>query len=102
MQKTKFELTPDLVKIEKELISNPEAFLGTQSIAAQEKILTTKKVESKEQINLKISSKIKKEFKVWCIRNTINMTDALELAIRELISYPRVIDILPALKDEDS
>jgi hypothetical protein len=85
MQKAKFELTPDLVKVEKESTSDTGTLLGTQPIVTQEKNQTTKNIENKEQINLKISSKIKKEFKLWCLRNTTNMTDALELAIRELI-----------------
>ncbi|MDR3157153.1 MAG: hypothetical protein LBT69_04495 [Lactobacillales bacterium] len=83
--KTKFELTPDLIKIEKEPPSDSKILCENQlSPPPQEKILQ-KAAEFKEQLNLKITTKTKKEFKLWCIKNATNMTDAIELAIKELI-----------------
>jgi hypothetical protein len=83
--KTKFELTPDLIKIEKESAGDSRIFHENQySPPPQEKILQ-KTPELKEQLNLKIPTKTKKEFKLWCIKNATNMTDAIELAIKELI-----------------
>lgn len=84
MTKEKFELTTDLVKVEKEIVSDTRGFFEELSPTLSEKT-PQKKPEAKEQLNLKISPKIKKEFKLWCIRNATNMTDALELAIKELI-----------------
>lgn len=78
--KAKFELTPDLVKIEKE---NSSEVLQEESLS--QNTVDKKNQDLKEQLNLKISSKIKKDFKLWCIKNAINMTDALETAIKELI-----------------
>lgn len=78
--KAKFELTPDLVKIEKE---NSSEVLQEESLS--QNTVDKKNQDLKEQLNLKISPKIKKDFKLWCIKNAINMTDALETAIKELI-----------------
>ena len=80
MSKAKFELTTDLVKVEKETIDSSENINKNQPPTPLQKM-----PEIREQLNLKISPKIKKEFKLWCIRNATNMTDALELAIKELI-----------------
>lgn len=79
--KAKFELTPDLVRIEKEIDSSLD-MLQEESLSH---IVEKKNQDLREQLNLKISSKIKKDFKLWCIKNAINMTDALETAIKELI-----------------
>jgi hypothetical protein len=80
MTKAKFELTTDLIKIEEEPSGNDisrDSFHTPQNEKAN--------VKAKEQINLQISCKIKKEFKVWCVKNTVHMSDALESAIKELI-----------------
>lgn len=79
--KAKFELTSDLVKIEKEINRSPDM----RQEESPSQIVEKKNQDLREQLNLKISSKIKKDFKLWCIKNAINMTDALETAIKELI-----------------
>ncbi len=78
--KKKFKLTSDLVKIEKE---NSSEVLQEESFS--QNTVDKKNQDLKEQLNLRISSKIKKNFKLWCMENAINMTDALEIAIKELI-----------------
>jgi SOS-response transcriptional repressor LexA len=82
MAKAKFELTTDLIKIEEEPAKESEITPLSPSLSPLNEKLNLK---TKEQINLLISSKIKKEFKLWCVKNAYHMTDALELAIKELI-----------------
>jgi hypothetical protein len=83
--KTKFALTTDLIKIEKESIDDSKVLFEKQPPTLLREETSQKTSEFREQLNLKISTKIKKEFKFWCIKNAINMTDAIELAIKELI-----------------
>jgi hypothetical protein len=79
--KTKFELTPDLIKVEKESVNDSKILHEDQYAPLQQAKIPV----FKEQLNLKIHTKIKKEFKLWCIKNATNMTDAIELAIKELM-----------------
>ena len=82
MQKQKFELTSDLVKVESEPVGTS---LPQQNVQVIQNPIPIKKIEEKEQINLRISSKIKKEFKIWCAKNFTNMTEALEMALKDLM-----------------
>jgi hypothetical protein len=80
MAKAKFELTTDLIKIEEEPSANNKSKIPFHTPLSEKAHIKTK-----EQINLQISGKTKKEFKIWCVKNAIHMSDALELAIKELI-----------------
>ena len=103
MAKAKFELTADIVKVEPE----PEferkipIIPSTNSLNKEEErgavVFSTKEVEEaptylvdtnrmeKETLGLKIDKILKKEFQIWCIRNSITMTDALEAAIKSYL-----------------
>lgn len=82
MQKQKFELSSDLIKIESEPEpkSKPEL---TQYMFTRLGKHPAKEI--KDQLNLRISAQIKNDFKVWCIKNLVNMTDGLEMALKDLM-----------------
>lgn len=80
MAKPKFELTTDLVKVEKEAITelsnNPEPVSRP-----------VKRIIEREQFGLKISKDVKKHFQRWCFENEVSMTEALENALKKFIGY---------------
>lgn len=76
IKKKKFELTSDIVTVEKEPY-HLEAF--------QEARVKKKNTEKKEQLNLKIDTKIKKKFQIWCLNNNKTMSEVVEEYINSLI-----------------
>ena len=96
MAKAKFELTADIVKVEPEPEFGKNIFI-TKSLDKEERggvivssaepainIVNQDRIE-KETLGLKIDKNLKKEFQIWCIRNSITMTDALEEAIKSYL-----------------
>ena len=81
MVKQKFELTSDLINV----VSEPNTYELNKNERINDKNIIS---YPKEQINLKISKVLKNEFHVWCIKNDINMTEGLELALSKLIRNP--------------
>ena len=83
MIKKKFVLTSDLVKVEPETVNiNDLTFASLTNLS--EKPLK-KEIIEKEQLSLKVSKEIKKNFQVWCVKSGINMTEGLEMALNKLI-----------------
>lgn len=78
--KNKFVLSTDLVSVEPEpvLISDAESKNLPKNQTKTIKVL-------QEQLSLKISSEIKKNFQVWCVRNNKTMKDALEECLDEYV-----------------
>lgn len=78
--KNKFVLSTDLVSVEPEpvSISDEESKNLPKNQAKTIKVL-------QEQLSLKISSEIKKNFQVWCVRNNKTMKDALEECLDEYV-----------------
>lgn len=70
MAKRKFDLSSDTIDLE----SSPKSELENES-----KSLTETKIEDIEifdTITLRVKKNIKKEFKLWCVENNIQMNDA--------------------------
>ncbi|MDP2193946.1 MAG: hypothetical protein Q8K36_05425 [Alphaproteobacteria bacterium] len=71
-KKPKFQLTSDLINIEQESevmkVSEPKK---------------KKKTVIKEQLNIKISKQLKQSFQVWCVQNSVNMSECIETLIEE-------------------
>jgi hypothetical protein len=82
MAKPKFELTSDLVKIEPEPTKVEYIPPPPVGVTIQE---PPKPVIERDNISLKIVSSLKKELQIWCIHNNTNMTDVLEISIREFL-----------------
>jgi hypothetical protein len=81
MTKKKFVLTSDLVKVEPETIIEQTL----TSLTKSNEQIPQKIIIEKEQISLKISKETKKNFQMWCVQNSINMTEGLERALISLI-----------------
>ncbi|CAO5681526.1 MAG: hypothetical protein HEEMFOPI_01521 [Holosporales bacterium] len=86
IKKSKFTLTPDLVSLERDTIID-------DSIKNNEKLDKTKKTFSsieKEQFNMRINSKTKRNFQIWCIENGKQMSDVVEDLIEKMLEENRV------------
>ena len=80
-KKTKFTLTSDLVTLEREPVSDT-------SVQVYEKQNIQKKFiasADKEQFNMRINSKIKKKFQIWCIENNKQMSEIVEDLIEKML-----------------
>jgi len=73
MKKPKFQLTSDLISVQKE----SEIMISKQP--------TKQKSLIKDQLNIKISKQLKQNFQVWCIQNNFNMSECIEQLIEEKI-----------------
>lgn len=72
-QKPKFQLTSDLINVQKE----SEVMVTKQVVK--------KSTQVKDQLNIKISKQLKQNFQVWCIQNNFNMSECIEQLIEEKI-----------------
>jgi len=72
-KKPKFQLTSDLINVQKE------------SEVMENKQVTKKSTQVKDQLNIKISKQLKQNFQVWCIQNNLNMSECIEQLIEEKI-----------------
>jgi hypothetical protein len=80
ISKNKYVLSADLVSVEPEptfFIENEE----TENIQSRKNSIK----EPQEQLSLKISAKIKREFQVWCVKNSKTMKEALEECLDEYV-----------------
>lgn len=77
MAKSKFTLTPDLIKVE------PEPDLPKVIFSEP---VTQKVAITKEAINVNISRDLKRRFQMWCLLNEKSMTESIEEALEKLIS----------------
>lgn len=93
MARNKFVLTSDLVKVEPEPIETP---LPVREAGALEPVLPPPPLpvemeikhpdDEKDQLNLKITKRVKKDFQIWCIQNNKTMSDVVEEMMKECLS----------------
>ncbi len=89
MAKQKFTLTSDLVKVEPEP-KEVESVLSSSSLKESpsevKKISMNKeKVITKEVINFKIETNLKKKFQRWCFDEGISMSDVITDLIKKKV-----------------
>lgn len=63
----------------------PAPFMAAPQAAPAQTDEPAAKAIKREQFNLRIDSLLKREFHIWCLRNDISMTEALEEAIKKHI-----------------
>lgn len=81
MAKEKFQLTTDLVKVE------PEPVV-TRSVNKEH--LNKKSVDViKDRLSINIDSDLKMQLQLFALNNRKNMTDIIEEAIKDKISYQK-------------
>jgi len=90
MAKQKFTLTSDLVKVEPEPTEIKSAFEQVQSppvkeseVVSKEKSKIKKKIETKELINFRLETTLKREFQRWCFEERVNMSDVVTDLIKK-------------------
>lgn len=88
MARNKFTLTNDLVKIEPEpVVQQLEQTLIVEPLPLLDEMAIKGSEEKKEQLNLKITKKIKKDFQIWCIQNNKSMSDVIETLLKEHVEH---------------
>lgn len=90
MARNKFVLTSDLVKVEPEPV---EAYLPVREAVVVEPVLPPVAVEDiknpedeKDQLNLKITKRVKRGFQIWCIENNKTMSEVVEEMMKECLA----------------
>ena len=78
MEKKKFVLTSDMIKVEEE--PSPFKFVSTHN----DVIMKRDKLHSpKSRISLNIDQVLKCNLQLFCVKNSINMTEFIELLIKK-------------------
>ena len=77
MKKNKFVLSSDMVNVSPEPQS---VFLSSELYKIDAPVLLK---EPQEHLSFKVSTRIKKEFQIWCVKNNKTMTEALEECMEE-------------------
>lgn len=91
MARNKFVLTSDLVKVEPEPVEESqsvrEAEVVKQVVPPLPMEMEVKHPDDeKDQLNLKITKRVKKEFQIWCIQNNKTMSDVVEEMMKECLN----------------
>ena len=85
LKKSKFILTSDLVDLDNSQKENQ--FFDDQKNTSKKKEISIEKKqeEKKDQLNIRITSGLKKKFQVWCINNNKQMAEVIEEVIKKII-----------------
>jgi hypothetical protein len=97
MARNKFVLTSDLVKVEPEPLEVSSPTREDDVAVVEEPVLTPPLPtfveeerkhpdDEKDQLNLKITKRVKKDFQIWCIQNNKTMSDVVEEMMKECLS----------------
>lgn len=97
MARNKFVLTSDLVKVEPEPLEIPSPVREAEVVIVEEPVPNPSLPpfveeerkhpdDEKDQLNLKITKRVKKDFQIWCIQNNKTMSDVVEEMMKECLS----------------
>ena len=74
MQKKKFDLTSDIINVDLEEIHNEEVLIQNTKKTSDSKEQKVKK--TKVLITMAVDEELRKEYKMWCTRKGLKMTEA--------------------------